>query len=62
MKHAVETCSGAMAYIPSFIKIGVAIQKLIGGDIHVQTHRQNGDIMGLLLVFQNKESRLKMAL
>jgi hypothetical protein len=31
MKYAVEMGSGAMIYIPSFIKIGSAIQKLIGG-------------------------------
>jgi hypothetical protein len=36
MKYAVEMGSGAMIYIPSFIKIGSAIQKLIGG-IHRQT-------------------------
>jgi hypothetical protein len=32
MKYAVEMGSGAMIYIPSFIKIGSAIQKLIGVD------------------------------
>jgi hypothetical protein len=31
MKYAVEMGSGAMIYIPSFIKIGSDIQKLIGG-------------------------------
>jgi hypothetical protein len=31
MKYAVETGSVAMIYIPSFIKSGSAIQKLIGG-------------------------------
>jgi hypothetical protein len=31
VKYAVETGSGAMIYIPSFIKIGSGIQKLIGG-------------------------------
>jgi hypothetical protein len=30
MKYAVEMGSGAMIYIPSFIKIGSDIQKLIG--------------------------------
>jgi hypothetical protein len=36
MKYAVEMGSGAMIYIPSFIKIGSGIQKLIGRytDIH----------------------------
>jgi hypothetical protein len=37
MKYAVEMGSGAM--IPSFIKIGSGIQKLMWG-IHIQTHRQ----------------------
>jgi hypothetical protein len=31
MKYAVEIGSGAMIYIPSFIKIGSGLQKLIGG-------------------------------
>jgi hypothetical protein len=31
MKYAVEVGSGAMIYIPSFKKIGLAIQKLIRG-------------------------------
>jgi hypothetical protein len=31
MKYAVEMGSGAMVYIPSYIKIGSSVQKLIGG-------------------------------
>jgi hypothetical protein len=38
MKHAVEMGTGAMIYIPSFIKIGLGIQKLIGGK-HRHTNR-----------------------
>jgi hypothetical protein len=30
MKYAVEMGTGAMIYIPSFIKIGSCIQKLMG--------------------------------
>jgi hypothetical protein len=30
MKYAAEMGSGAVIYIPSFIKIGAGIQKLIG--------------------------------
>jgi hypothetical protein len=30
MKYAVETGSGAIIHIPSFIKTGSAIQKLMG--------------------------------
>jgi hypothetical protein len=37
MKHAVEMGSGVMIYILGFIKIGSAIQKLIGDE--AQTHR-----------------------
>jgi hypothetical protein len=36
MKYAIEMGSGAMIYILIFIKIGSAIQKLIGG-IHRHT-------------------------
>jgi hypothetical protein len=43
MKYAVEMGSGAMIYIPSFIKFGSSIQKLIGG-----RHRQHGDLISLL--------------
>jgi hypothetical protein len=32
MKRAVEMGSGAMIYVPSFIKIGSDILKLIAGD------------------------------
>jgi hypothetical protein len=35
MKHAVEMGSGAMIYIPSFIKIGSGIHKLVWG---IQRH------------------------
>jgi hypothetical protein len=47
---SVEMVSGAMMYIPSFIKISLAIQKLMGGE-DSQTHRQHGDIVGLFLFF-----------
>jgi hypothetical protein len=36
MNHVVKMGSGAMIYIPSFIKIGSAIQKLIRR--HIQTY------------------------
>jgi hypothetical protein len=32
MKYAVEMGSVALIYIPSFIKFGLGIQELIGGD------------------------------
>jgi hypothetical protein len=45
MKYAVEMGSGTMIYIPSFMKSGSDIQKLIGESIH----RQLGDRISLLL-------------
>jgi hypothetical protein len=50
--------SGAVIHVPSFIKIGSGVQKLIGG-IHRHTHRQQRDVISLLYFFQNKKSRLK---
>jgi hypothetical protein len=55
MKYGVQMGSVAMIYIPTFIKIGSGIQKLIRG-----IHRQHGDLITLILLFQNKESRLKI--
>jgi hypothetical protein len=49
--------SGAMIYIPSFMKTGSDIQKLIGGGGSSQRHRQHSDLISLLLCFQNKKSR-----
>jgi hypothetical protein len=40
MKHAVEVVSDAMIYVPSFIKTGSGIQKLMGEE-NSQTHRQH---------------------
>jgi hypothetical protein len=36
MKYVVEMDSGAVVYIPSFIKTGSGIQKLIGTDAKTQ--------------------------
>jgi hypothetical protein len=53
MKYAVEMGPGAVIYIPSFVKIGYGIRTLMGrGDS--ETHRQHGDRISLLSVFQNK--------
>jgi hypothetical protein len=49
MKYAVQMGSGAMIYIPSFIKIGSGIHKLIVG---IRRHRQQGDLMCLLPFFK----------
>jgi hypothetical protein len=37
MTYAVEIGSGAMIYMPSFIKTGSGIQKLMGGGGHRHT-------------------------
>jgi hypothetical protein len=49
--------SDALIDIPSLIMIGSAIRKLLG-EIHKQTHTQQ-DLISLILLFQNKESRLR---
>jgi hypothetical protein len=56
MKCDVEMGSVTMMCIPSFIKICSIIQKLQGGDS--QTHKQHGDLLSLLLLFQNTARRL----
>jgi hypothetical protein len=64
MKYAAELGSGAMiySYIPSLVKIGSGIQKLMGD---TQTHRYTGKETGWIshkptLIFQDKESRLRI--
>jgi hypothetical protein len=47
MEYAVQIVSGAMMYIPSFIKIASGIQKLIGGEGVI--HSQHGDQINLLI-------------
>jgi hypothetical protein len=37
MKYFIGMGSDTMIYIPNFIKIGLVIQKLIGGGIHRHT-------------------------
>jgi hypothetical protein len=46
IKYAVQMGSGAIIFISIYIKIGSAIQKLIGG---IQKHIQQGDLISLLL-------------
>jgi hypothetical protein len=50
VKYAFEMESGAMMYIPKFVKISSGIQKLIGeGDL--QKRREHDDLIRLLLFF-----------
>jgi hypothetical protein len=51
MKYAVELGSGVMTYMPSFIKTGSGIQKLMGG--HTDTQKA-------WRFFRNEESTLKV--
>jgi hypothetical protein len=50
--------SGAIAYTPSFIKIGSGVQKSMEGFTHRHAHRQGGDLMSLLSCFKNNEGKL----
>jgi hypothetical protein len=67
MKYAVEMGLSAMIYIPSFVKTGSGIQKLMAEGAytyrHAPTHRhtQQGDLISVLLLYQNKESIQKTA-
>jgi hypothetical protein len=49
MKYDVEVGSDARIYAISFIKIGLGIQKFLRVDSHTDTHRQQGDLISLLL-------------
>jgi hypothetical protein len=53
MKQTVQTGSGAMIYIPSFIWIGLSIHKLIRSDS--QTNRKHDDLISLLLLFKMRK-------
>jgi hypothetical protein len=54
MKYAIEMGSCAMICIPSFIKIGSAIQKLMGVGVYrdARTHRQHGDGIAYFYFFK----------
>jgi hypothetical protein len=51
--------SGAVIYVPSSIKIGSGVQKLLGGG-YTDTQGQQRDLISLLCFSQNKESRLNI--
>jgi hypothetical protein len=48
MKYTVEMGSGAMIYIPSFIKTGSGIQKLIGVHTQNKESRHNNPSYSIL--------------
>jgi hypothetical protein len=50
MKYAVEMGSGAMIYIPSFIKIGSGIEKMVGGGF-IDTQTAWGSHMRTIIYF-----------
>jgi hypothetical protein len=58
MEYVVQMDSAVTTYIPSFIKIGSSIQKLIKKDTHA--HRQHGYSISRLSFFQNKEMGYKL--
>jgi hypothetical protein len=49
---------GAVIYVLSFIKFGAGVQNLIGG-IHRHTHRQQRNLISLLLFFQKRKVDVK---
>jgi hypothetical protein len=53
MKYAVGMGSGAMIYIQSFIRFFQAFRRCYGGYTYIQsqTHREQGDLIRLLLFF-----------
>jgi hypothetical protein len=66
MNYAVEMWSNALIHISSFTEIGLTIKESIRGpgthtstNTSMCTHKEGDDLISLLLLFQNKESRLK---
>jgi hypothetical protein len=61
MKYDVEIGSGVMIYVHTkFHKYWFRRSKADRRDTHTdtETHRRDGDLIGLLSLFKNKESRL----
>jgi hypothetical protein len=44
--------SGALIYVPSFIKNGSGVQKLIRGETQTHTHGQQRDLISLFYFFK----------
>lgn len=57
MKYTVEVALGGTIHIRCFTEIGSTVRKLFGRGV---LHRQQGDIISLLQLFKNKQSRTKI--
>jgi hypothetical protein len=55
MNHVVEMGSGAMIHIPSFMKIGSDIQKLMEG----YTDTQSDDLISIILFLKKRKKKKK---
>jgi hypothetical protein len=67
MNYAVKVGRDAIIYIPSFHKDLFRHSKVKGdthtggrAHTHTHTHTEQGDLLSLLLFFQNNESRLQI--
>jgi hypothetical protein len=54
--------SGGIMYIPSFIKFGSGIERLLEGDTHADTDRDSKVISYTNIYFLKKKIRLKLCL
>jgi hypothetical protein len=54
MMYTIKMASGGMIYVPSVMKIGAGVQKLLGGYTHSKVILDKSTF-----IFLNKESRLK---
>jgi hypothetical protein len=59
MQYAVDMGSGGTIQVITFIKIDLGVQNIDAGE-YTYGQRQKGDLISLLLVFQNLQSRLEM--
>lgn len=59
MKYADQMRSGAIMYVPNFIRLVKALK--IWWGIHIHTHTHKGNLISLVLFFQNNENRLMIA-
>jgi hypothetical protein len=60
MKYAFEMVSRGMIYISTFARNDSGVQILL--DLDKDTHRQQGDLISLLLLFQRKWPKIRVSL